>query len=158
MENWKQKSTKRPAQKSGAGARALQARLLFAIQRSRADGRRGPRLASGGIEAGADSNVGVVAGNSKREPHAACRRNGETEGRASGFHAEGKAGIERDGEVRWAAENSGVRSVIQFERQALPFLIPVLFRACLDAQGACPKLPLLHHREENRNQNQDVDC
>src|SRR5207245_10338752 len=37
------------------------------------------------------------------------------------------------------------------------FLIPVLFRACLDAQAASSKRPLLHHREENRNQNQNVN-
>src|SRR6267143_313094 len=80
---------------------------------------------AGGDEAGADSNVGVVAGNRKRKPHAARRWNRETEGSATGSNAEWKAGVERDGEVRWPSENSRVRSIIQFERQALPFLTGV---------------------------------
>ena len=82
---------------------------------------RGPQ----GDDAGVDSNVGVVAGNDKGEPRAPCRGNGKTERSASGFHVERKAGVERDGEVRWPRENRGVRAVFQFERQAFPFLASV---------------------------------
>ena len=60
---------------------------------------------------GADSNVGVIAGNNKREPHTTRRRHGKTKGSAPRFHGQGKAGIEGDGEVRRSNKNSRVGSI-----------------------------------------------
>ena len=65
----------------------------------------------GGDEAEADSNVGVVARNNKREPHTTRRRHGKTKGSAPRFHGQGKAGIEGDGEVRRSNKNSRVGSI-----------------------------------------------
>src|SRR5260370_17427829 len=79
----------------------------------------------GGKDAGGDSNVGVIARDYKSETGGACRRYGKIEGSASGFNAERKAGIECHREIRGSCENGRVRSIFQFERQALPFLAGV---------------------------------
>src|SRR5260370_24904739 len=79
----------------------------------------------GGNDAVTDSNVGVMARDYKSETRAACRRYGKIEGSASGFNAERKAGIECHREIRGSCENGRVRSIFQFERQALPFLASV---------------------------------
>src|SRR5467141_1414947 len=50
---------------------------------------------------------------------------GKIEGGAPSFNVERKAGIECDSEVRGSRENGRVRSIIQFERQALTFLAGV---------------------------------
>src|SRR6266568_4871227 len=64
----------------------------------------------------------MIARNSKREPHAACRRSRQTKRGPTGFNVEWKSGIESDGEVGWTGDHCCVRPVFQFERQALAFL------------------------------------
>src|SRR5260370_17578022 len=79
----------------------------------------------GGKGGGHGSKVGVIGRDYKSGTRGAWRRYGKSEGSASGFNAERKAGIECHREIRGSCENGRVRSIFQFERQALPFLAGV---------------------------------